>query len=1127
MRENVGVQIRFLLGPAGSGKTFQCLSEVRAALLQSPEGPPLIFLAPKQATFQIERALLADESLPGYTRLQILSFDRLAEYVVSELGGRANEALTEHGRVMVLRALLAREHDQLEIFRSTARLPGFAAQLSGFLRELQQQQIDPQRLAAASASAQNTALADKLHDVALILNHYRNWLVENRLDDAHTLLDRAADVLARKAKSNGGLAMPGVRLWLDGFAEMTPQEMNLLAAFVARCEQATLAFCLEAEPQDERESSWLSLWTVVAQTYRRCASVLAATGARITTEVLPRSQTKSRFLNTPSLAHIEANWSEPKVFAGGRDSSVRVVTCVNAEAEAIFAAREILRFVRDEGARFRECAILLRTLDSYHDALRRVFTRYGIPFFLDRRESVAHHPVAELTRLALRTVTFGWKRDDWFGALKTGLVHDRADMLDALENEALRNGWDGAQWTAPLPDVQTKRQQFEALRVKITPPFAKLGAAIRGEIDGVQLASALRNFWSELDVEEKLQRWSEDAKPVAPTAALVHDTVWTQVNSWLDDVERAFRSQPLSTCEWLPILEAGLASLSVGVIPPALDQVLVGTIDRARNPELRLLLLLGMNETVFPAPPPRPAILNEQEREALANALESKHRIALTMRQRLAHERYFAYIACTRSREKLILTCAASDARGRALNPSPFLTQMERLVPGVFPENKEQRETFNAPDWREAEHASELAAPLLLRAHPALEALREHEAFVDLVARHEQLQNVAATSKLTRDVVARLYQNPLRTSVSSLESFAECPFRFFLSAGLRVQERKEFEVDHRERGSFQHEILREFHLRATAGGKRWRDLSSDVARELVRTIGEEQIAAFGGGLFNADEKRQFTGRVLIQNLENLVGTLADWMRSYQFDPHSVELDFGFDDSRLGGWRIDLGGGRELLLRGRIDRVDLCKQNDGSTLAVVMDYKSSPRKVDATKLHNGLELQLLSYLGLLRQVTPTGDLPKLEPVGVFYIGLRGSYKGVSSREELLQDGDTRRRVSFQHSGRYSEASYPQLDSEKLGEQFATHHATKNSVAGPEFQQLIDGVENHLREFGRRILDGAVEIAPYRKGSETACDYCEFHAVCRFDSWTEPFRKLEPPPKKLKSETKTRAKKAGAA
>src|SRR5208282_5083430 len=106
LRENVPVQTHFLLGPAGSGKTFRCLAEIRAALRDNPEGPPLVLLAPKQATFQLERQILADPSLNGYVRLQILSFERLARYILKELKIMPPNFLSDEGRIMILRALL-------------------------------------------------------------------------------------------------------------------------------------------------------------------------------------------------------------------------------------------------------------------------------------------------------------------------------------------------------------------------------------------------------------------------------------------------------------------------------------------------------------------------------------------------------------------------------------------------------------------------------------------------------------------------------------------------------------------------------------------------------------------------------------------------------------------------------------------------------------------------------------------------------------------------------------------------------------------------------------------------------------------------------------------------------------
>ncbi len=128
------MHVRFLLGPAGSGKTFRCLAEIREDLKQHPEGPDLILLAPKQATFQLERQLLADGSLQGYTRLQILSFERLAAYVFDRLGKPPPELLSEEGRVLVLRALLVEMHAGLGVFLGCGRLSGFARLLSAVLR---------------------------------------------------------------------------------------------------------------------------------------------------------------------------------------------------------------------------------------------------------------------------------------------------------------------------------------------------------------------------------------------------------------------------------------------------------------------------------------------------------------------------------------------------------------------------------------------------------------------------------------------------------------------------------------------------------------------------------------------------------------------------------------------------------------------------------------------------------------------------------------------------------------------------------------------------------------------------------------------------------------------------------
>ncbi|MCD6051877.1 MAG: ATP-dependent nuclease subunit [Verrucomicrobia bacterium] len=354
------MQATFLLGPAGSGKTYRCLAEIRAELSARPEGPPLLLLAPKQATFQLERQLLADPSLAGYTRLQIVAFDRLADFILRELGETPPRILSEEGRVMVLRAILARHQPELKIFRSTARLPGFAQQLSLLLREVQQHRLSPTKLAelAAQVPAEGR-LGDKLHDIGIILRAYIAWLKDHKLNDVSALLEMAADALKKSARESAGTFQLG-GLWMDGFAEMTPQELHLLATFLPLCEHATLAFCLDGEPKES--ATWLSQWSVVAQTYRRCRNRLEAEAdIEVVVDCLPRIRERSRFAEAPALFHLEANWIDPQDWFAG--DWIQLVQCFDAEAEVLYAARAIHQHVR-QGGRYRDVAILTRNAAS-------------------------------------------------------------------------------------------------------------------------------------------------------------------------------------------------------------------------------------------------------------------------------------------------------------------------------------------------------------------------------------------------------------------------------------------------------------------------------------------------------------------------------------------------------------------------------------------------------------------------------------------------------------------------------------------------------------------------------------------------------------------------------------------
>ncbi len=1123
----LSVRVRFLLGSAGSGKTFRCLAEICEQLAAQPEGPPLLLIAPKQNTFTLERQLLEKFGSPGFTRLNVLSLERLADFIYLTLGRPAPEMLDEEGRSMVLRGLLARRRERLQLFRASARLTGFARQLSLALHELQRNQVTPDALRTISARTQeHPGLALKLQELAGLFEAYQEWLQKHCLQDAGSLLETVTRTLN---ESPPGILWESV--WVDGFADLNSQEIELLASVVQRSRAATLTFCLDP---GQPHATWLSHWWVTHQCLERVERRFKALdAARLERVPLPRNPVTSRFAASRKLAHLEAAWATPLLPAPAPEattrpeSALRLVVCDSPEHEAIFAAREIRKHVR-AGGRYRDILVLVRSLDNYHHGLQRAFTRYSVPFFLDRRESVAHHPLAELTRNALRTAAFDWRPDDWFATLKTGLVPATAEEIDRLENEALARGWTGKAWCQPFrlerdPDLSAWVGELQS---RLLPPFLALASGLRafkGTLTGPQLTELLLNLWRQLNVEETLAAWARDDAPQgrieAGASGTVHASVWSQMNAWLNNLNLAFAAEKFPIKDWLPILEAGLGGLTVGLIPPALDQVLVGTVDRSRNPEGRLAIVLGMNETIFPAAPQGSALLTEADRELL------EKRNVLTgasAREQLSRERHFAYLACTRASERLLLSHSLHDAEGTPLNPSPFVSHVRRIFPGLEPEKIPLE-----PGPEAIEHPCELHAAWLREGgNSSLASACGNDPVLSATLLFQQYQEPDPAQPLAPALAARLYGSTLRTSVSRLEQFAACPFRFFVHSGLRVEERRLFEADFREQGSYQHDLLARFHESVKAEGKRWRDLTPDEARQRVRELAGQLTKDYHEGLLQSSVQNQFLAGVLARAIEEFVATSVEWMRTqYQFEPAAVELPFG-EAQGAPAWLVELGDGRKLALRGRIDRVDLGpRDQQGEVWCVVVDYKSSRKSLDRVLVENGLQLQLLGYLNVLRRWPAAAQFfgaSHLRPAGVFYVNLRGAFPAAGSRVEALRDPAETRRLAYRHTGRFDRAALQVLDSGALnkrkGDQFNyqlnLNGELSKRCAEPmetgDFNALLDQLEVKVKALGQAIYAGHAAVSPFRKGSLTACEHCDYAAICRVDPWVHKFRVLRKPP-----------------
>ena len=68
------------------------------------------------------------------------------------------------------------------------------------------------------------------------------------------------------------------------------------------------------------------------------------------------------------------------------------MTAESLDDEINMCASEIIHLVRDKGLRFRDIALTSRSLSDCEETVRRVFSHYGIPFFMGSKKSVMGHP---------------------------------------------------------------------------------------------------------------------------------------------------------------------------------------------------------------------------------------------------------------------------------------------------------------------------------------------------------------------------------------------------------------------------------------------------------------------------------------------------------------------------------------------------------------------------------------------------------------------------------------------------------------------------------------------------------------------------------------------------------------
>jgi len=1095
--------LRFIVGRSGSGKTEQCLREIIKELENNPEAN-CIYLVPEQGSFYAEKSLLKYSKRSGIMRAQVLSFRRLAWRVLQETGGGTLTPLDEIGRILILKHLLTKHQEQFEVFAPVLSKSGFLEQLNRDLLEMKNYCLSVEELEECLGELSGD-LKQRLAEFVFIYREFEKYTAEKYLD-----VNEPLELLA--ARLYQADFIKNTQIWIDGFHGFTPLEFAVLRELLQYCPQVNLTLCLEPKYLQK----WLPtthLFFKPWETYQYLLKIAAEIQCPLAESVILPIPGQRRFKNCEELAFLERSFLETMPVFKGKAEALKIQASAKRQEEVEQAAREIVFLCREKGLHYRDIAILVRDFSNYENLLIHVLREYGIPFFLDKKKAMNNHPLPNLIQSVLEAIINEWDYDSLFRSLKTDLWPITRSESDLLENYCLQQGIKGRQWWLRKFE-EKKNEETDAQVLQAGSTVVKLLTFLQAKLLEAKTAreycQALFVFLVEMGVPQKLEKWSLQAEAEGQLEeARIQLQVWQKILELLDHLVEILGDEPLDLQEFTQLMISGMETLELALIPPGLDQVLIGSVERSRHPDLKAVLILGINEGVFPAKITESSIFNDQDRQDLA---ERELVLAPSTEQKLFDEQFLFYRALTTPSEYLVLSYALADEEGRALGPSPFLQCLQLLFPDKqFKEQESALQLITLPkptfshlviNLRQAKDGQEID-PLWWEVYNWY--LKEEKSRTFLTKMIEGLFYKARQADLAVKSRLKLYGKELQVSVSRLEIFQACPFQHFLTYGLRLKEQNEYLVSALDLGHFFHRGLEEFYYYLKTHDLEHGELSAAELKEIVDKIVVELAPVMQNKIFYSTARYRYLINKLARILLRAVIVLGEHHCRSNFRPWGVEISFGKQAS-WSGLHLQIGGTKVEVV-GRIDRIDLA-ENDGNVYVRVIDYKSGELGLNLEEIYYGLKLQLPIYLLVALQEISQKLKRVTEPAGMFYfpvkdplINTRGPLDKQNLEQEILKNLKLRGyllenlpvvKLMDQEISGYSELLPVAIN--KKGEFYRNQ---KNVLNEKAWKALISYAESLVKKISKEILSGKIGVQPYYYRGHKPCNYCPYPAVCGFD------------------------------
>ena len=1071
-----------------------------------------LIIVPDQFTLEAERELFAHFGVQSMMNVEVLSMSRLGSRLLAELGGSKRTFIDKYGRHMVLSQVAGEERENLQVFRGLESKSSFIDLVNNFISELKQYNCSVAELEhIAGEVEEDSYVQKKLQDLHLLYSRYEQ-AIAGKYTDSEDYIDLFLGKISQSELIRGNV------VWIYGFDSFAPKALSVIGELIAAAEyvNVVLTYCDRPGATDKELFSLTD--RVMDNLHHQCRSHNAA----CIEERIPAKYTRAD--QAPAMAHIEKQlYAVPAQPAADAEETkgLTLVTAANLYNEAESAASYVLKLVREEGLRYSDIRVICNDQETRGPILRRVFKEYGMDLFSDAGRDIMQSPVIRFVTSLLDVVVEKYRTEDLFRVLKSGFGDLSYDEITDLENYAIKYRIKGSMWKKHF--IKGEKEygleelgRLDGLRLRAAEPLLRFEELFKKETNREFIEALYRYLYDDARLPEKIMAFMEHQEAEGrPDLAEETGQIWGSLVSILDQMAEITGEKPFDGRSFRDLLKTGLSQVEIGVLPPTKDGLMMGTMQRTRTGKIRALVVVGANEGLLPQEKSAPGLFGAEEKDLFAGRGVELCKVDSV---RLMEERLGIYRNLSRPSDYLYVSYSAADEEGSLARPSAIFNKLQE----IFPQVQVQRDVLNRPDAKDLVNGSMSGLRHLTEALQGVcegtELLPEWEETLSWYkeADYEKLKTIASgiafTNKqedLGRQAADALFkidpEQALSLSPSRLEKFSRCPFSHFVLYGLKPEERRIFEIAPREIGDIYHECLMELTRKLTVPGVEvtapespWMTITEEQCRSFAEAVVTNQAENYREGLFRLGNEENYRTQRVIDICQKVCWVVIEQVRAGQITDYRFEVPFG-RGREIRPVEVQLEG-QTAYIEGKIDRVDYLR---GDRVKII-DYKTGNEVFDIDEAQAGYRLQLMLYLAASMEETR-------RPAGVFYFNISEPLIDSSAKDADPEEIADKVRKNFRLNGVIIDD--PAVINSVAGDftgysDILPLRRTKDGEISPtgkggllteeEFGQLQDAVSAKVVEICQNLADGDISIHPMKTRDRSACTYCQYKGICRFDT-----------------------------